>query len=263
MRAPSRILVLAAAVVMLAASGAPWMADPRLTGRLDEPTRAAISAIIESARREGLPTEPLVDKALEGASKQAVGPTIVSVVRGLVVDLRRAREALGPASTSRDIEAGANALRAGVDSRELERLRLVKSTVRLATALDLVSYLVNKGVPADSIAPRVVSLVVASASEEQLLSMRQEIERDIAGGLEPGKAASLRGRGLEQVLAERPNNSGGPGSTLPSVRGQSRVADPLANPQAVGSVQGNANTSGGAEGARPAGPRGKPKPKRP
>jgi hypothetical protein len=52
-------------------------------------------------------------------------------------------------------------------------------------------------------------------------------------------------------------NSGVSGSALPSSRGTTRVADPSVNPQAVGAVQGNANVSG--EGARPAGPRGKPK----
>lgn len=235
--------------------------DPRLASRLDEKTREAVGAVIESARREGLPTEPLVDKALEGASKQASGAVIVSVVRGLVGDLRRAREALGAASSERDVAAGASALRAGIHLRELERLRMARSTVRVSTALDVANYLINKGVPADSIAGRVVNLVLASATEEQLVALRLEIERDIAGGVAPGTAASLRGSGLERVLAAQTDNSGGPGTTLPSVRGQSRIADPLANPQAVGSVQSNANVSGAGEGGRPAGPRGKPKPK--
>ena len=237
--------------------------DPRLMNRLDERTREAVSAVIESARKEGLPTEPIVDKALEGASKQANGQLIVSVVTGLVSDLRRAREALGPASTPRDIEAGADALRAGLRVGELERLRSARSTVRVSMALDVASYLINQGVPADTIGPRVVSLVLASASEEQLMAMRQQIERDISGGVAAATAASLRGMGLAQVLAEKSSNSGGPGSALPSVRGQSRVADPLATPQSVGSVQGNANVSGAGDGARPVPPRGKPKPKRP
>ena len=258
----SRLLLVAAGAASLTAFA--WRTDdPRLVGRLDERTREAVSVIVESARREGLPTEPLIDKALEGASKQAGGPVIVSVVRGLVGDLRRAREALGPSSTPRDIEAGADALRAGVNVRELERLRVARTTVRLATALDMVSFLINRGVPADSIGPRVVSLVLASATEEQLITMRQDIERDISGGVSAVTAASLRSLGLEQQLRERPNNSGAPGSTLPSVRGQSRVADPLATSQAVGSVQGSSSVSGTGEGARPAGPRGKPKPKKP
>ncbi len=239
--------------------------DQRLAGRLDDRTREAVVAVLESARNEGLPTEPLIDKALEGASKKASGTVIVSVVRSLVGDLRRAKEALGPGTNPRDVEAGANALRAGVPMRELERLRVARTNIRLAQALNVMSVLSNDGVPPDSIAPRVVNLVLAGATEDQLITLRQDIKRDINGGVAATTAASLRGDGLAQQLAEQraSGNSGGPGSPLPSVRGQSRVADPLATPQAVGSVQGNANVSGAGEGARPAGPRGKPKPKSP
>jgi len=237
--------------------------DPRLL-RLDERTRAAVSAVVDGARREGLPTEPLIDKALEGVSKRAPGPSIVNVVRSWVADLRRAREALGPSSSPADVQAGATALRAGFSPRELERLRDVRSGVRLAAALNTGSYLVNRGVPADTISSIIVRLALASATEDQLYSLRQDIERDISGGVSAVTAASLRGAGLEQQLRDRPQgNSGGPGSTLPSVRGQSRVADPLAPNQVNGAVQERTGASGAGDGVRPVGPRGKPKPKRP
>jgi hypothetical protein len=255
-------LLLGASVLGAAASQSD---DQRLLGRLDERTREAVVAVVEAARKEGLPTEPLIDKALEGASKQANGSVIVSVVRSLVGDLRRAKDVLGPGSMAKDVEAGATALRAGVPIKELERLSAARANVRVASALDVITILTNDGVPPDSIAPRVVSLVLSGATEEQLVNLRLDIKRDISGGVGAATAASLRGLGLEQLLiAQRTEagNSGGPGSPLPSVRGQSRVADPLATP-AAGSVQGNANVSGAGDGARPAGPRGKPKPKRP
>ena len=44
--------------------------DPRL-GRLDPDTRAGVSAVVDSARAVGLPTEPLIQRALEGATKGA------------------------------------------------------------------------------------------------------------------------------------------------------------------------------------------------
>ena len=40
--------------------------DPRLVGRLSDAARARVDTILESARRDGLPSEPLVDRALEG-----------------------------------------------------------------------------------------------------------------------------------------------------------------------------------------------------
>lgn len=240
--------------------------DQRLVGRLDDKTREAVVAVVEAARQDGLPTEPIIDKALEGASKKASGTQIVAVVRSLVSDLKRAREALGPASSGKDVEAGAHALRAGIALQELERLRVARAASPVASALEVMTILTNDGVPADSIGPRVVSLVLAGASAEQLYGLRQEIKRFMAGGVAAPTAAALGGEGLQQVLAQQAvtsGNSGGPGSPLPSVRGQSRVADPLATTNAAGAVQGNANVSGAGEGARPAGPRGKPKPKRP
>ncbi len=256
-------VIFGVSVLMAAASTSD---DQRLIGRLDDRTRAAVVEVVEGARRDGLPTEPLIDKALEGASKQAPGGRILAVVRALAGDLKRAREALGPASSHKDVEAGAAALRAGIPVSELERLKAAKTTLHVAGALDVMTILTNDGVPPDSIAPRVVNLVLAGATGEQLAGMREEIKRYINGGVAATTAATLGGQGLEQRLiaaAANTSNSGGPGSPLPSVRGQSRVASPLATPNVAGSVQGTANVSGAGEGARPAGPRGKPKPKSP
>ncbi len=258
-----RALGLAAGFVALTAFSS-FADDPRLIGRLDAATRQEVSAIIETARNEGLPTEPLVDLALEGASKRAAPSRIISAVRSWSTHLRDAKQALGPASSIRDIEAGASALRAGVSVKELEKMRAARSGVRLAAALDVMSYLVNVGVPAETVSPVVVRLVLASATDEQLIELRVAVERDIAGGVAASTAASMRGEGLAQMLAasSTTTNGGAPGSGLPSIRGQSRAIDPLATPQAVGSVTGNANVTG-ADAARPAGPRGKPKPKNP
>lgn len=236
--------------------------DPRLTNRLDRETREAVDAIIEGARRTGIPTEPLVDRALEGASKRASGRMIVAVVKGWAEDLRRAREALGPGSPDAEVVAGAFALRNGVRVQELERLRAAKSGVRYAMALDIMNYLVNRGVPADTISPVIVSLVLAQASDDQFAKLRQDVERDISGGMHAATAATLRGQGLARQIAEASGaaNSGAPGSALPSVRGTTRAGDPALNPTAVGAVQGANNVSGAGEA--PAAPRGKPK-KRP
>ena len=261
MRLTPRLLLVAASAVAL--SGYVWQAgDPRLTNRLDRETREAVDAILDAARKAGVPTEPLVDRALEGASKKASGRMIVAVVRGWADDLKRARQALGPGSPDAEVVAGAHALRSGVKVKELERLRAAKSGVRYAMALDVMSYLVNRGVPPDTISPVVVNLVLASATEDQFAKLRQDVERDIAGGMAGATAITLRGQGLERQIADASaaGNGGGPGSTLPSVRGTTRAGDPALNPTAVGAVQGNNNVAGAGEA--PAAPRGKPK-KRP
>ncbi len=257
----SRHTALLATAITL--SGFAWQyGDPRLTTRLDPQTRDAVTVIIESAKKDGVPTETLVDRALEGASKRANGTVIVSVVKSWADDLRKSRQALGPASPDAEIVAGAHALRNGIKVKELERFRLARSGVRYAMALDVMNYLVNRGVPMDTLSPVIVSLVLASATDDQLAKLRVDVERDISGGMSAATAASLRGQGLEQqIAASGAANGGAPSSTLPSVRGTTRSADPALNPQAVGAVQGNSNVSGA--GDAPAGPRGKPKQKRP
>lgn len=261
MRSTPRIFLLAASALTL--SGYVWQAsDPRLNNRLDRETREQVDAIIDAARKAGVPTEPLVDRALEGASKKASGRMIVAVVRGWADDLQRARQALGPGSPDAEVVAGAHALRSGVKVKELERLRATKSGVRYAMALDVMSYLVNRGVPPDTISPVIVNLVLASATEDQFAKLRQDVERDISGGMAGATAITLRGQGLERQIADATAaaNGGAPGSTLPSVRGTTRAGDPALNPTAVGAVQGANNVSGAGEA--PAAPRGKPK-KRP
>src|SRR5438874_12700643 len=81
--------------------------DLRLA-RLDSSTRVAVAAVVDSAKRTRLPTEPLVDKALEGAKKGADGGRIVTAVRGLYAELRSARAALGAGATTDEINSGAN-----------------------------------------------------------------------------------------------------------------------------------------------------------
>ena len=163
--------------------------DPRL-GRLEPGTRPLVAALVDSARGVGLPAEPLVQRALEGATKRAPGDRIVAAVRRLAVDLGRARDALGPAASPPELEAGAAALRAGAAPAvltELRRTRRQPLTVPLAVLADLVA----SGVPADSAATAVLALA-PSARDADLVEFRRAVERDIALGAPPAAAASVR-----------------------------------------------------------------------
>ena len=86
--------------------------DPRLE-RLDPETRSLVVSVVDSARAAGLPSEPLIQRALEGVTKGAQGPRIVAAVRRLATDLGTARGALGSGATAPELEAGVAALRAG------------------------------------------------------------------------------------------------------------------------------------------------------
>src|SRR3989442_11562006 len=148
---------LAAVLFATAAAQEPQrLNDPRLA-RLDTAARSLVAVAIDSARAAGVPAEPLVQRALEGATKDAPGTLIVSAVQRLAADLGRARAALGASATSPELEAGAAALRGGAGPAVLAQLRRSRRqtiTVPLAVLTDLVAI----GVPVDSAAAAVLAL---------------------------------------------------------------------------------------------------------
>lgn len=179
-------LVLAAALLV---TGVARAQDPRLMHRLDSTTLAAVGALMDSARSAGLPVEPLVQRALEGAAKHAESDRIVAAVRRLAGELGIARAAMGRESSPVELDAGASALRAGVRPEDLTLLRQ-RRTQSLTVALAALTDLVVGGVPPDSAASAVLAL--ARARDDQITDFRRAVERDIALGATPAAAAAVR-----------------------------------------------------------------------
>jgi len=159
---------------VLVFAGGAMAQDPRYE-RLDPDTRARVSQVIDSARALGLPTEPLVQRALEGVLKGASGDRIVAALRRLATDLGTARAALGTGAASAELEAGVAALRAGATPPVLARLR-ERRRQSLTVALAVLADLVARGVPVDV----------------DLVEFRRAVERDIALGAPPAAATSVR-----------------------------------------------------------------------
>jgi hypothetical protein len=235
--------------VLLAVGAAPAVSSQQSTAsvgsRLDGQLRDAVAAIVDSARRDGLPTEPLIDKALEGVSKRldprarVTDAMIVASVRRFAGELRLAKAALGPSSTPAEVKAAAVAIRNGVDIKQLERLRAVRAGQNTASALDIMSYIINKGVQADTASRVIVNVVLAGATDQQLQALQNDIERDIAGGTPAASAMSARGQTLATVIAGQ-TGGGAPGAGLPSgIR--TRAADPVANGRIGGAEAGAAS----------------------
>ena len=173
--------------------------DPRLARRLDGATFRAVSAVIDSADRLGLPVEVMVQRALEGAAKHAASAQIVAAVRRLGQDLGTARDALGAASSQAEVVAAASALRAGVRVTDVTRLRQ-RRTQDLTVALATLADLVTSGVPPDTAAAAVIALA-ASARDDQIADFRRAVERDIALGAPPAAAAAVR---VDATLRQTP-----------------------------------------------------------
>lgn len=186
----TRLIAMVALAAGLLVPGLLEAQDPRLARRLDSATLEAVAGVIDSARQQGLPIEPLVQRALEGAAKRAAAAQIVAAVQRLAQELTLAREALGSSSSPAELDAAASALRAGVRVTDLTQLRQRRAqslTVALATLADLVT----SGVPPDSAAAAVIALA-ASARDDEIAEFRRAVERDIALGAPPAVATSVR-----------------------------------------------------------------------
>ena len=195
----------AALLVALALAGLPAISraqapggtpalDPRLSS-LDPSTHATLAATIDSARRAGLPGEPLVDKALEGASKGAAPDRIVYAVRNLSHDLGVARSALGPDASEAELVAGVSALRAGARSDVLRRLKAARGSQSTLLPLAVLSDLVAQGTPVDRAAQVVLSLADRGATDAQYRTLppsagnASERNRGVPSGATPGQSS--------------------------------------------------------------------------
>ena len=114
---------LGAAVIVLAlVSGRVEAQDARLS-RLDRRVQTEVAALVDTARSLGIPSEPVVDKALEGAAKRAPNDRIIIVVRSRFRELVAARAALGGGAMDAEIIAAADALHAGASPQVITALR--------------------------------------------------------------------------------------------------------------------------------------------
>jgi len=199
------------AALLAAAPVATQQVDQRLE-RLDAATRPVVAALIDSARAASLPTEPLVQRALEGTAKGAPEGVIVAAVRRLVVDLGRAREALGSTASPAELGAGAAALRAGASQATLAELRQARREP-LIVPLAVLADLVASGVPVDSAAAAVLSLA-GRARDADLVEFRRAVERDIALGAPPAAAtaaaATATAQSVDVNAGARPQRPGRP-----------------------------------------------------
>lgn len=169
--------------------------DARLVQRLDARTAQVVSGLVTRAQERGLPAEPLVQKALEGASKDASGEAIAGAVASLLTDLGQARDALGPAPTA-VLVLGAAVLDAGVSTAQLAQLRPQHDAKALGGALAGLAYLLSRGVPADGSLAIVQAMLDARLSDVEFASLQRLVEQDVRAGTPATAAAQVRAGAL-------------------------------------------------------------------
>jgi hypothetical protein len=182
--------------------------EARLAARLAPDVARQVALLVREARAAGLPTDPLVARAFEGASRGADAAGIVSVVRRQEGAQSAARDALGASSQADEIVAGASALLAGVPADSLARLRLARPGGSLVIPLVVLCDLVARGVPADAASVAVVTAARAGATDNALLRIRERIHTGIEnGGTPAGTAGDVVRKWLAQAPGERPHGA--------------------------------------------------------
>jgi hypothetical protein len=187
-------------LVLLATAGPLAAQEERLAAKLDGETRQAVLRTLGAARERGLPLDPLVNKALEGATKRAPGPRIEAAVDTLLHRLEISRDALAPSPSARDIAAGADALAYGVTREALVSMRTIRPRGSVAVPLAVLTQLVANGVPVSRAAAVVAELIRRGARDEQLIALSDDVRWYIASGASPEAALDVRTRGLTAVL---------------------------------------------------------------
>lgn len=211
--------------LLLAAPLTAQSAHQRLEGRVPAAALPGLDSLITQAAAESLPTEPLVQKALEGGAKGIPVDRLVNGVRHGLVQLRDARAIVSRATPARetldgDVAAVAAALARGLDPDLIERLLSAAPAPPpgeppgpvLHAAADLMAH----GFPADSAADLLRSAQQQGLRGTRLLDVAvaasHELQRE--GGRTPAQA-------LARVRAMLPNV---PVATSPHPRAVTRRA---------------------------------------
>jgi len=189
--------VLALALVaspsgLVAQTGGP---STRLPGRVPAAALPAIDSIIAAAVAESLPTEPLVQKALEGSAKNIPADRLVNGVRRGLLQLRQARAILTRAQPGQPppeghIAAVAAALARGLPGPIVERLLTVAPDEAPGPALHAAADLIAHHFDPDSAADLLVEAHSKGLHGVRLLDVALAADHELQrpGGRTPSEA---------------------------------------------------------------------------
>ena len=188
--------------------------DPsaRLRELLPADVANRVLAVIANARARELPAEALENRALKFAAKGVNADAIEKSVVEQEDRMEKTRDVLqkarGRKPSGDEVEAGAEAMRKGVDAAKVSELAKTAPSGRsLAVPLYVIGSLVDRGLPSDDALKRVEERLIARASD-------RDLER-LPGDLPP-QAVSGRGNkpaetGRELAGTKRPGSAAGAG----------------------------------------------------
>lgn len=167
-----------------------------------------VASIAADATAQGLPTDPLADKAIEGYAKQVPAARIVSVVREFGSRMLEARSAVNDAGVAAPqgelITAAAEALGRGLEASQVGRVVRAAPQSELATSgLTVAAALTAQGMTT----PRAVDVVTYAIRHGRTAAQILDL---------PSTARAMQQRGFtaEQAGEQILRGAGGPGGPL-------------------------------------------------
>jgi hypothetical protein len=216
-----RSLLVLALAILLAAPGSIAQVparDPstRLREVLPADVAQRVLARIAQARARQLPAEALENRALKFAAKGVDPKNIERSVNEQAARMEIARAALaagrGSAPAGDEIEAGAEAIRKGVDGAAVSSLaKNAPSGRSLAVPLFVIGVLTDRGLSSSAALQSVLARLQALASDSELESMPGELPPQAIAG--QANRPTSTGRDFGQT--HRPASAGRPATAGP------------------------------------------------
>ena len=211
-------------LALIAGPLAAQSARARLEGRVPGAAIPVVDSLVERALAEGLPTEPLIQKALEGGAKQVTAPRIVAAVQVSLGQLRGARELLiragdEPPATPAEVTTVAWALRRGLPGPVVERVVAALPRPPRASAMHAVADLAAHHFDSDSAADLIIAAIGQGLVRERLLDVSAAAAHELQRGHTHAEALAL-------VRQQLPNVPPSPKPTRSAVARARRPAAP-------------------------------------
>jgi hypothetical protein len=194
----------------------------QLEGRVPASAIPTLDSLITIATAEGLPTPPLIQKAVEGGAKHVSGERIVDAVTLNIEQLRQARALLeragdAPPITGAEMTAVASALKRGLSTSMVERVIAALPNQPRSPAFHALADLVIHRFKPDSAADLIVAAVHERMRGSRLLDVSAAAIQELQRGRSHAQA-------LAAVRSQLPNVPAAPSPARSTVQGARRPA---------------------------------------
>lgn len=219
---------------MIAISGAAAQtpaADPSAKLREVLPADVAdrVLARIAAARSQELPAAALENRALKFAARGVPAADIEKSVNAQADRMQKAKDAIdknrGQRATGDEIDAGAEAMRMGVDGAKVSELaKSAPSGRSLAVPLFVIGSLVDRGLPSDEALKRVQEKLQARATDRDLEALPGSVAathkpaqtgQDVADTKRPAGVGRPATAGRPATVPANAGKPASPGSKAP------------------------------------------------